>query len=224
LLDARPTLTGPSTRGVVSLMNPHRPSHELALAASFAALIAVLGVAPPIALFGNAVPITLQTLGVMLAGSLLGWRRGLTAVLVFLALVAAGLPLLAGGRGGLGVFAGPSAGYLVGFPVGAAVIGWIVERRLPGYSVGWGIAANVIGGIVVVYAFGVPVQAAVTHTSGLASAAWAALVFLPGDGVKAVVAAVVTVGVHRGYPAAPFSSRHAGAATVTSEPVKSSRP
>ena len=52
-------------------------------------------------MLGNPVPITLQTMGVMLAGSVLGARRGALAVLTFLALVAAGLPLLAGGRGGL---------------------------------------------------------------------------------------------------------------------------
>jgi biotin transporter BioY len=68
-------------------------SRDLALVASFAALIAVLGLPGGIQLFGNAVPITLQTLGVMLAGSVLGWRRGALSVLVVLVLVAAGLPI-----------------------------------------------------------------------------------------------------------------------------------
>ena len=188
------------------------PARDLALVATFAALIAVLGVPGQLTLFGNSVPITLQTLGVMLAGSILGWRRGALAVLVFLALVAAGLPLLAGGRGGLAVFAGPSAGYLIGWPLGAAVIGWLVERRLPGYSVPWGIAANVIGGIGVVYLVGIPVQAAVTGTSGVLATAVAATMFLPGDLIKVLVAASVAAGVHRGYPAVTpqreLASRH----------------
>lgn len=187
------------------------PARDLALIATFAALIAVLGVPGQVALFGNAVPITLQTLGVMLAGSVLGWRRGGLAVLVFLLLVAAGLPLLAGGRGGLAVLAGPSAGYLLAWPLGAAVTGALVQRRLPAYPTWWGLLANAVGGIGVVYALGVPVQAAVTGTSSLLAVAVAAAVFLPGDLVKVVVATTVAAGVHRGYPGVSPEPLRAGA-------------
>lgn len=176
------------------------PARDLALVATFAALIAVLGLPGSLNLFGNAVPITLQSMGPMVAASVLGWRRGAASVLVLLALVAVGLPLLAGGRGGLGVFAGPSAGYLVGWVAGAAVTGWLVERRLPAYPLWWGVLANVVGGIGVVYLVGVPAQAAITGTSGLVATAVAALVFLPGDAVKAVLATAVAAGVHKGYP------------------------
>lgn len=175
-------------------------SRDLALVASFAALIAVLGLPGGIQLFGNAVPITLQTLGVMLAGSVLGWRRGALSVLVVLVLVAAGLPLLSGGRGGLGVFAGPSAGYLCGFVLGAAVTGWLVERRLPKYPMWWGAVSNIVGGIGAVYLVGIPVQAAVLGTSGLLATALSAALFLPGDAIKVVIATVVAAAVHRGYP------------------------
>jgi biotin transport system substrate-specific component len=190
---------GPYDAGVTS--SRRLPARDLALVATFAALIAVLGIPGTLTLFGNAVPITLQTLGVMLAGSVLGWRRGALAVLTFLVLAAAGLPVVAGGRGGLAVFAGPSAGYLVGFLLGAAVTGWLVERRLPRYDLPWGLLANVVGGIGAVYLVGIPVQAAVTGTTGLLATAVAALVFLPGDLVKAVVATSVAAGVYRGYPA-----------------------
>ncbi len=175
-------------------------ARDLALIASFAALVAVLGLPGSLSLFGNAVPITLQTLGVMVAGSILGWRRAFLALVVFLALVAAGLPLLAGGRGGLGVFAGPSVGYLIGWPLGAAAIGWLVERRLPAYPVWWGLLANVVGGIGVVYLIGIPLQAAITGTSSVLATAVAATVFLPGDAAKAVLATLVAAAVHRGYP------------------------
>ncbi len=178
-------------------------ARDLALIASFAALVAVLGLPGSLSLFGNAVPVTLQTLGVMLAGSVLGWRRAFWALVVFLVLVAAGLPLLAGGRGGLGVFAGPSVGYLLGWPLGAAAVGWLVERRLPAYPVWWGLLANVIGGIGVVYLIGVPLQAQVLGTSSVVSTAVAAAVFLPGDAAKAIVATLVAAGVHKGYPAHP---------------------
>ena len=175
------------------------PARDLALVSTFAALIAVLGLPGAIAIPGNPVPITLQTMGIMLAGSVLGARRGALAVLTFLALVAAGLPLLSGGRGGLGVFVGPSAGYLVGFVVGAFVIGWLVERRLPRYPLWWGGLANVVGGIVVVYAIGVPVTALVTGT-GAVVAATAAVAFLPGDVLKVVLATAVAAAVHRAVP------------------------
>ena len=95
--------------------------------ALFAALIAVLGLIPKIDLISG-VPITAQSLGIMLCGTVLGAKRGALAVILFLVLVAAGLPLLAGGRGGLGVFASPSVGYLIGFPFAAFVAGLIVER------------------------------------------------------------------------------------------------
>jgi biotin transport system substrate-specific component len=114
-------------------------------------------------------------------------------------LVAAGLPLLSGGRGGLAVFVGPSAGYLVGWVLGAAVIGWLVQTRLPAYPMWWGALANVAGGIAAVYLVGILVQAAVTGTSVLA-AATLSLVFLPGDALKVVIATAVASAVHRGYP------------------------
>jgi biotin transport system substrate-specific component len=181
--------------------NKHRlSSRDLALVASFAALIAVLGLPGSLHLFGNAVPVTLQTLGVMLAGSILGWKRGALSVVVLLALVAAGLPLLSGGRGGPGVFYGPSAGYLVGWVLGAAVIGWLVQRRLPEYPMWWGAVANVLGGIGAVYLVGIPVQAAVLGTSGLVATALSSALFLPGDVVKVVIATAVAAAVHRGYP------------------------
>lgn len=171
----------------------------LALIAVFVGIIAALGLVPAIAIPGVAVPITLQTLGVMLAGAVLGRWRGAAAVLVFLLLVAIGLPLLAGGRGGLGVFFSPSAGFLIGFPIAAFVIGWLTERLDTPRSLAKGIAVNVLGGIVVLYAFGIAGMAIVLHLSPV-QAGTAALVFLPGDVAKAVVAALVARGVHQALP------------------------
>lgn len=175
-------------------------ARDAALIASFAGLIAVLGLPGALVLFGSAVPLTLQTLGVMLAGSILGPRRAMASVAVFLLLVALGLPLLAGGRGGLAVFVGPSAGYLIGWIAGAGVIGWLVHRRLPAYPLWWGALANIIGGIGVVYAVGIPVQAYVTGTTGLVATAVAATVYLPGDLIKVVIATGTAAAVHRAYP------------------------
>ena len=71
---------------------------NVAQIALFTALIAALGLVPPIAL-GFGVPITAQTLGVMLAGAVLGSRAGALSALLLLFLVALGLPLMSGGRG-----------------------------------------------------------------------------------------------------------------------------
>lgn len=170
--------------------------------ALFAALVAVLGLVPKIDLISG-VPITAQSMGVMLCGTVLGARRGALAVLLFLALVALGLPLLAGGRGGLGVFAGPSVGYLIGFPVAAFVAGLVVENWKAPVVVS-ALAGAILGGIVVLYAFGIPGMALVLDKS-LTEAAALATPFLPGDLIKAVLAALVTRAIAQMRPGALLS-------------------
>ena len=184
-------------------------TRDLAYIALFAAIIAVLGTIPAIPV--GPVPITAQTLGVMLAGGVLGARRGFLSVLLFLVLVAVGLPLLAGGRGGLGVFAGPTAGYLLGWPVAAFVIGWLTERSWDRYNVVRGTLINVVGGIVVIYAVGVPVLKAVAGLSWGQALTGGALPFLPGDLVKAFVAAAIADVVRRSYPIIDSPHRTAAA-------------
>ncbi|MFB4288790.1 biotin transporter BioY [Nonomuraea sp. ATR24] len=174
------------------------PIVDVARVAVFAALIAALGLVPGLNLFGP-VPITLQTLGVMLAGAILGSWRAALAVGVFILLVAAGLPLLAGFRGGLGVFTGPSVGFLLGWLPGAALIGWIVERggRSPG--IGRLLVASLAGGLGVVYLVGIPLWALVGGLT-LGQAALLTLGFVPGDVAKAVLTAFVARGTQRAYP------------------------
>lgn len=176
---------------------------DLARIAVFAALIIVLGtVIVPVP---GGVPITAQTLGVMLAGVVLGPRLAPLSMLLVLALAAVGLPVLAGGRGGLGVFVGPTAGYLLGWVVGVVVIGLIVHS---GRLTWWRVAVGaVLGGILTVYLFGIPVQAFVLGTD-LAPTALSSLVFLPGDLVKAACATVLALVLRRAYPRA-FGSRAA---------------
>lgn len=170
---------------------------DLARIAVFAALIVVLGtVTIPIP---GGVPITAQTLGVMLAGAVLGPRRAPLAVLLVLVLAAVGLPVLAGGRGGLGVFVGPTAGYLLGWVAGALVIGLIVHAgRITWWRTALGV---VVGGIAVVYAFGIPVQGFVLGMD-LAPTALSSLAFLPGDLLKAGAATALVLALRRAYPPA----------------------
>lgn len=173
--------------------------NDIVYIALFAAITGALGLIPKIQLAVVPVPITAQTLGVMLAGSILGARRGALAQLLFLALVAAGLPLLAGGRGGLGVFFGPSAGFLIAWPLGAFVIGLLTERMWASLSFFKALVINIVGGIGVIYLVGIPVLAAISGLS-LSNAAVGSLIFVPGDLMKAVLAALAAVFVKRGYP------------------------
>jgi biotin transport system substrate-specific component len=179
---------------------------DLARVALFAALITVLGtVTVPIP---GGVPITAQTLGVMLAGVILGPRLAPLSVLLVLALAAVGLPVLAGGRGGLGVFVGPTAGYLVGWIAGVVVVGLIVRTgRLTWWRI---LLATVVGGILVVYLFGIPVQSLVLGVD-LLPTALSSLVFLPGDLLKAAAATALALALNRAYPRA-FGDRITAAA------------
>ncbi|QGN35291.1 BioY family transporter [Microlunatus sp. Gsoil 973] len=162
-----------------------------------------MGLVPPISIGIIPVPITLQTLGVMLAGALLGPVRGMLSALIVVVLSLCGLPILAGGRGGLGVLVGPTGGYLVGWIPGALVVGlivthWAIRRRntLARYLA---VAlAAIVGGILVIYAVGVPWTSVVTGLP-LTTSALGSLVFIPGDLIKAVVTALVAVTVHRSY-------------------------
>lgn len=173
---------------------------DIVYIALFAAITAALGLAPPITLPVVPVPITAQSVGVMLAGSILGARRGGLALLLFIALVAAGLPVLSGGRGGLGVLLfSPSAGFLLAFPVAAFVIGWLTELSWSRLNVARAFVFNVVGGIGVVYALGIPGLALIGDL-GIAEAAAASATFIPGDIIKAAIAAMAAVFVRRGYP------------------------
>lgn len=174
-------------------------ARDLAQIAVFAALIAALTLPGAIPI-GIGVPITLQTLGVMLAGAILGARRGALAVAVYVALGLAGLPILSGGSGGLGVLVGPTGGYLLGFILGAFVIGWLAERLTPRLRFWTLLVATTVGGILAVYLIGIPWLAAVTGMPIGAAIAAGSLPFLIGDAVKAVVAALVAAGVHRAWP------------------------
>lgn len=155
------------------------------------------------------VPITAQTLGVMLAGAVLGARLGFLAMLLFLVLVAIGLPVLAGGRGGLSVFVGPSAGFLYAWPLGALVTGLLTEAFWWRLNLAWALGATLAGGIAVIYAIGIPFIGVFADVS-LATAFTGSLVFVPGDVVKAVVAAAVAVAVRRAYPVIDRPRRVAG--------------
>ena len=98
-------------------------------AAMFAAIVAVLGLMPPIPLPFIPVPITLQTMGVMLAGSFLGKRLGFLSMLLVVVIVLLGVPILSGGRGGLAVLTGPTGGFFIVWPFAAFLFALTVTLK-----------------------------------------------------------------------------------------------
>lgn len=176
---------------------------NVALIALFAAVITALGLIPKITL-GVGAPITAQSLGIMLCGTVLGSKRGGLAVLLFLLLVAIGLPLLSGGRGGLGLFVTPSAGFLIGWPIAAFVTGFIVENWRSGPLAIVAGVASVIGGIAVLYVFGI-IGMAITLDKTLIEASAIAAVYVPGDLIKAVIAGMLTAALAKARPASVLS-------------------
>jgi biotin transport system substrate-specific component len=131
------------------------------------------------------VPVTGQTLGVLLIGALYGPLRGPLAVLAYLAEGVAGLPVFALGRSGAAALLGPTGGYLVGFVPAAAVAGVLGGAGRPA----WFRLAGLLLATALVYAVGVPWLAWV-RVMPLASAVAAGLLpFLPGDVLKAGLAA-----------------------------------
>jgi biotin transport system substrate-specific component len=154
----------------------------IALFAAFSALTARVTLPLPF----TPVPVTLQVMASLLAGLVLGPRGGAISQLVYLAAVAAGLPLDARGLGPAALF-GPTAGYLMGFVPAAFVTGWLAER-LWGAWVGAFVAA--LAGVAVIYACGL---AWLAPSVGSLGAAWAlgAAPFILIDLGKALVAAAV---------------------------------
>lgn len=172
---------------------------DIVYIALFAAIHAAMAMIPPVALPFIAVPVAVQSLGPMIAGSVLGAKRGALSTLLFLALVAMGLPLLTGGRGGFGVFLGPTAGYIISYPVAAFLIGLLAERLWVRLNLVWAFAINVCAGVIIVnlagslwfsQAAGVPLQNVLLGS----------LIFIPGDLMKAMIAAFVMVIVKKSYP------------------------
>jgi biotin transport system substrate-specific component len=175
---------------------------DLGLIAVFAALVAGSALVAAIPVGGLGVPITLQTLAVMLTGLALGPGRAFAAVGLYTLLGLAGLPIFSGGRSGLGILASPSAGYILAFPLAAAVVGWlaaIVVRRTLKYRGILLFAAAMVTSIAVIHALGV-LGMMVNAKLDLSKAFLADLAFYPGDIIKNVLAVTVALALHKAFP------------------------
>ncbi len=141
------------------------------------------------------VPITGQTLGVLLVGAALGSRLGFFALLAYLAEGAMGLPVFAGGTGGAARILGPTGGYLLAFPLAAGLVGLLVERLGLDRSF-LGTLLAMLAGNLLIYLLGLSWLGAWLMGAGKfqgvgALLAMGMLPFLPGDLIKAVLAALL---------------------------------
>lgn len=161
----------------------------LAMTGMMAATLAVLSWAS-LPLPFSPVPLTLQTLGVLLAGALLGRVWGPVSVGVFILLGLVGLPVFHNGASGPGVLVGPTGGFLVGFLGAAFVMGLAGDfaRRTSGRRALALLAAGAVVASLVIYAAGVPWLAAVTGMSAGKAITVGLVPYLPGDAIKAVAA------------------------------------
>ncbi len=136
------------------------------------------------------VPVTGQTLAVLLIGSLLGKNRGAAAVGLYLLQGAAGLPVFAGGKSGFITLVGPTGGYLIGFIAAAYIVGILAELRY-NKSLGY-IAFSMFVGSLVIYIFGL---FWLVQFVGESSALQMGLFpFLVGDFVKILIGVIVLGG------------------------------
>jgi biotin transport system substrate-specific component len=155
-----------------------------------ASLVTALGAQLAVPVPWSPVPMTGQTFAVLLCGAVLGARRAFLAQLLYLAEGAAGLPFFAGGAAGIAKLIGPTGGYLVAFPLAAAVTGWLAQR-------GWDrrfvtMASAMLLGSVVIFAFGLAWLSRFVPAQGLLAAGlWP---FVPGDLVKSSLAALAFPG------------------------------
>ena len=160
-----------------------------------AVMAALMGVFAQAQLPTGPVPITLQTLGVFLVLLVLGPLWGSLSMGLYVLVGLAGVPVFAGWSAGLGVVLGPSGGFLIGFPIAAAVGGALIHRSREPRSLRQVAVPIQVGGLLValaiIYAIGIPwmaVQQGLTLNEALVQL----VAFVPGD-VVALVASLVLV-------------------------------
>jgi biotin transport system substrate-specific component len=175
--------------GVVPAANLARRVLTIGLAAAIVALSAQVMVPVPM----SPVPMTLQPLAVIVIGALLGPASGAAALVVYLIAGATGLPVFSAGRAGAAWLVGPTGGYLLAFPVAAAVVGAITTRAFRANRVGiLRLLAGLAAGITVIHAGGV---AHLALLGGDPATAFRTgfVPFLTGDLIKIGLAAVIVL-------------------------------
>jgi biotin transport system substrate-specific component len=178
-----------------------KPSLHKVLTLSAAIVAVSLAARVNVAIPGSPVPQSLQTLAVCVVGMWLGPARGALALALYVAIGAAGAPVFADGAGGLQHLVGPTGGYLVGFLVGAAAMGWWTRQN-------WGrgfvsVGAGSVAAHVVILGLGWARLAVLI--GGVAAFSSGVLPFLVGGLVKSLGAAALWVAIPRPEPVEPVT-------------------
>lgn len=170
------------------MLKNNSPLRRMVYASLFGALTAIGSL---IVIPLQPLPITLQTLFTALAGILLGGYTGALSQFVYVLLGVIGLPVFAGGKAGLGTLFGPTGGFLIGFIIGAYVIGKMIEaKKEPGFV--W-ICLSVLVGNIVIFIPGVLQLAIVAKLSFHKALLVGVLPFIPGDLFKLLTAALISL-------------------------------
>jgi len=164
------------------------PARDAVLVAGGAALT-VLGAQIAIHIPPSPVPVTGQTLAVVIAGAALGARRGAASQLLYV-LLGLALPVYADGESGLDVIWGATGGYLVGFVIAAALIGWVAERGFDRRRTT--AILTFAAGQLVIFGIGVPWLVASTGMAWGDAIHNGFVIFIVGGIMKAVLAGLLT--------------------------------
>lgn len=168
----------------------HSKTYDIVYIALFAVLIAICAwISVP-----TTVPFTLQTFGIFLTVGLLGGKRGSMAVLVYIFLGAAGIPVFSGFTGGIGRLLGNTGGYIVGF-LASALVMWALEKVMGRKT--WALAVQMVLGLIACYAIGtvwfIIVYSGTSGTVGLMTVlGWCVIPFIIPDLIKIALALVLT--------------------------------
>ena len=139
------------------------------------------------------VPITLQTLGVCLVAGLFGAKKGTFSVIIYIILGAIGVPVFSGFRGGIGVIAGSTGGYMLGFIFTALIVGIVSDKT----GKLWALILSMACGIIICYIFGTAWFAFVYAKDNSPASVgtilgWCVFPFLLPDSAKIIIAALLT--------------------------------
>ncbi len=158
---------------------------DICLIGLFAAMtVAVSQIAIPLP---GGVPVTMQTFAVLLAGLLLGSKKGCYAILIYVLLGAIGLPVFAGFTGGIGVIFGATGGFILTFPLMAYIVGKSVEKQ----KNRWTIIMAVIIATLINFIGGTAMFMVFTGNNLINSLVWCVIPFIPGTIIKCVAAVVL---------------------------------